>query len=221
MIPALIAVALLLLGPGLACGRSSAGTICQSSNSLRASVRAARSGLVRLSQMPVSVEAAQPSAPSDPAGYNPDSKRWRGWAELKAPGRSMLQHAGPAGRSLPGHRLIAVPFGSVAFPASALSRPPGSAGLQPNVLKAVQPWLRGGYLDGSGHGDPADNKHGTFSTAVHPLLSSSPESDFLNLQSTGQPGAASGSLSARCFDLDLAGASAGPLRRAGGVNVQT
>ena len=35
------------------------------------------------------------------------------------------------------------------------------ADLHPDLLKAVQPWLRGGYLDGSGAGDPADNKHGT------------------------------------------------------------
>ena len=37
----------------------------------------------------------------------------------------------------------------------------GVGGLHASVLKAVQPWLRGGYLDGNGHGDPADNRHGT------------------------------------------------------------
>ncbi|HEV2379314.1 MAG TPA: hypothetical protein VG206_05910 [Terriglobia bacterium] len=37
-----------------------------------------------------------------------------------------------------------------------------------SVLKAVQPWLRGGYLDGSGGGDPADNRHGTLHRVKNP-----------------------------------------------------
>jgi hypothetical protein len=35
-------------------------------------------------------------------------------------------------------------------------------GWQPDVLPRVRPWLRGGYTDGSGDGNPNDNKHETF-----------------------------------------------------------
>jgi hypothetical protein len=38
----------------------------------------------------------------------------------------------------------------------------GEAGVQPRLLKAVRPWLRAGYLYGSGDGNPADKTHGTF-----------------------------------------------------------
>ena len=38
----------------------------------------------------------------------------------------------------------------------------GEAGVQPKVLKALRPWLRAGYLYGSGDGNAVDNKHGTF-----------------------------------------------------------
>lgn len=38
----------------------------------------------------------------------------------------------------------------------------GEAGIQPAVLKSVRPWLRTGYLRGSGDSNPADNTHGTF-----------------------------------------------------------
>jgi Alginate export len=36
------------------------------------------------------------------------------------------------------------------------------AGWQPPVLRAVRPWLRGGYGYGSGDGNPNDDTHGTF-----------------------------------------------------------
>ncbi len=36
------------------------------------------------------------------------------------------------------------------------------AGVQPNVLRAVRPWLRAGYFYGSGDGNASDNKQGTF-----------------------------------------------------------
>jgi hypothetical protein len=36
------------------------------------------------------------------------------------------------------------------------------AGWQPNVLDAIQPWIRGGWQYGSGDHDPADTTHGTF-----------------------------------------------------------
>ncbi len=36
------------------------------------------------------------------------------------------------------------------------------AGLQPKLVKAVRPWLRAGYLYGSGDGSNSDNRHGTF-----------------------------------------------------------
>jgi len=35
-------------------------------------------------------------------------------------------------------------------------------GFQPNLLPKLNPWLRGGFTDGSGDGNPNDNKHGTF-----------------------------------------------------------
>ena len=36
------------------------------------------------------------------------------------------------------------------------------AGFQPDILKSVKPWLRGGYTFGSGDGNPNDKTHGTF-----------------------------------------------------------
>jgi len=36
------------------------------------------------------------------------------------------------------------------------------AGIQPKVLRGLKPWLRGGFYDGSGDGNPNDNVHGTF-----------------------------------------------------------
>ncbi len=36
------------------------------------------------------------------------------------------------------------------------------AGFQPKILKALKPWIRGGYTYGSGDKDPNDRKHGTF-----------------------------------------------------------
>ena len=38
----------------------------------------------------------------------------------------------------------------------------GELGFQPKLLKAVRPWLRAGYFYGSGDGNPADGRHGTF-----------------------------------------------------------
>ncbi len=35
-------------------------------------------------------------------------------------------------------------------------------GWQPKILPRVRPWLRGGFTDGSGDGNPNDNKHETF-----------------------------------------------------------
>jgi len=35
-------------------------------------------------------------------------------------------------------------------------------GYQPKILDAVKPWLRAGYSNGSGDGNPNDNTHGTF-----------------------------------------------------------
>jgi hypothetical protein len=36
------------------------------------------------------------------------------------------------------------------------------AGVQPKMLAALKPWLRGGFFDGSGDADPGDGRHGTF-----------------------------------------------------------
>ncbi|MFZ0963357.1 MAG: alginate export family protein [Terriglobia bacterium] len=38
----------------------------------------------------------------------------------------------------------------------------GEAGVQPNVARALHPWLRAGYFYGSGDGNASDNKQGTF-----------------------------------------------------------
>jgi len=77
----------------------------------------------------------------------------------KRMGRALGGHQAPLGASAPissgGARAMAGPLTGWSVAVA------GGAGLHPNVLKAVQPWLRGGYLDGSGAGDPADNKHGT------------------------------------------------------------
>ncbi len=35
-------------------------------------------------------------------------------------------------------------------------------GFQPAILPKVKPWLRGGFSEGSGDGNPNDNRHGTF-----------------------------------------------------------
>jgi hypothetical protein len=35
-------------------------------------------------------------------------------------------------------------------------------GFQPAILSSLKPWLRGGFTEGSGDGNPADNHHGTF-----------------------------------------------------------
>ncbi len=35
-------------------------------------------------------------------------------------------------------------------------------GLQPAILPKLRPWLRGGFTEGSGDGNPNDNRHGTF-----------------------------------------------------------
>ena len=43
-----------------------------------------------------------------------------------------------------------------------LFRSAAEAGWQPAVLRAIRPWLRGGFNYGSGDGDPNDARHGTF-----------------------------------------------------------
>jgi hypothetical protein len=177
VISALVAVLLLVLAPGLAYGQSPARLLRSAPTSVRTRSRAAESGRLRVRAedhpLVAPVLSAQSSVPSRPGGYNPDPKRWKGWAEFKRLGRSMLARGGPAGRSLRAPGFVSAPF---RFAASAPGPPAwstGGAGLHASVLKAVQPWLRGGYLDGSGAGDPADNKHGTFVPVFS--LSSPPE----------------------------------------------
>jgi hypothetical protein len=179
LISALIAAALLLLGPGLACGQSPAGLLREPSNSLRASVRAPECCLIRqsledLQMMPVVAELSQPSDLAHSSGCNSDFKRWRGWAEARVSGNARRRFVRSAGTSVSAPALGVPPFRFAASSASVLAFTAGGAGLHPSFLKAVQPWLRGGYLDGSEHGDPADNKHGTFS-AVSSLPLSPPE----------------------------------------------
>lgn len=55
--------------------------------------------------------------------------------------------------------LQAGSWGALADRAGAFA---AEAGIQPRTLQAVRPWLRTGYLYGSGDGNAADDKHGTF-----------------------------------------------------------
>lgn len=50
-------------------------------------------------------------------------------------------------------------WGALNHRAHALSL---EAGFQPNAAKRLKPWIRGGFSDGSGDGDPNDRTHATF-----------------------------------------------------------
>lgn len=180
MISVLITIAVLVLGPGLAYGQSPAWLLRAASKSMRASVCATEAGWLqsRLAELhvPVLTEASATGSPVTSG------------AETRV--RSHGQTSGGAARS-PGHWRPRWGQSSNRLPVSQLANPPlrlavsresslgwsaGGAGLHPSVLKAVQPWLRGGYLDGSGRGDPADNKDGTRFRSFH--LPHSRESDL-------------------------------------------
>lgn len=93
--------------------------------------------------------------------------------------RTLEWHAGPT-HSMARRALRTEARNFFANPTRPLA---GGAGLHPDVLRAIQPWLRGGYLDGNGAGDPAGNKHGTFSPilpASYPARSSSLNSNLIS-----------------------------------------
>jgi hypothetical protein len=50
-------------------------------------------------------------------------------------------------------------WGSLNHRAAAIA---AEAGIQPRVWTKLKPWIRGGFFDGSGDGDPNDGTHGTF-----------------------------------------------------------
>ena len=177
MISALITIVVLVLGPGLAYGQSPAWLLRAASKSMRASVRATEAGWLQsaLADLYAPVLSAERQAGSLPTST--------ATIRLRPRCRQNPCAAGSPGRSRRWSRL------SSRIPASHANNPPtrlavsresspgwsaGGAGLYPSVLKAVQPWLRGGYLDGSGAGDPDNNKHGTLRSEF--CLPSSPES---------------------------------------------
>ena len=175
MISALITIVVLVLGPGLAYGQSPAWLLRACSKSLRASVRASEAGWLRSAladlYVPAVGEARQAgSLIRRTADRHVSSQRQQNPCAARSSGR--LRRWNQQSNQL-APQLALLPL-RLASRASALGWSSGGAGLHPSVLKAVQPWLRGGYLDGSGAGDPADNKHGTFSSDFS--LPSSPES---------------------------------------------
>ena len=72
-------------------------------------------------------------------------------------------HAAQAGRSTVDLMVWAAlqtgRWGTLAHRAGAVAL---EGGWQPPVLTRVKPWVRGGYYHGSGDGNPADGRHGTF-----------------------------------------------------------
>ena len=58
------------------------------------------------------------------------------------------------------------------------------AGWQPQALKAVAPWFRGGYNYGSGDGNPNDGRHGTF-FQILPTPRVYARFPFFNMMNTG------------------------------------
>jgi hypothetical protein len=165
LISGLITIVLLVLVPGLAYGQSPKSILKSCSESVRDAVRAG-------------AEGGAWSTVTGCASYHRgdfvlrlDESRISQWQRqmdeirLASRGRPRLRadkaSAGTAGRMWRGTG----PNIAYAF-AHARGVVTAGAGLHPDVLRSVRPWLRGGYLDGSGHGDPADNKHGTLARIV-------------------------------------------------------
>ena len=72
--------------------------------------------------------------------------------------RSRTSHRGTADLLFWGARQVGT-WGRLSHKAGAFA---AEAGWQPPVLRAVRPWLRGGYNYGSGDPNPNDGSHGTF-----------------------------------------------------------
>jgi hypothetical protein len=160
LISGLITIVLLVLVPGLSYGQSPKSILKSCSKSVREAVRVAAEGgawstatgcaSYRLSDFVVRLD-------------EPRVAQWQRQMDeirIAARGRPRLRageaRGGTADRMWRGTR----PNIACAL-AHARGVAAGGAGLHRDVLRSVRPWLRGGYLDGSGHGDPADNKHGT------------------------------------------------------------
>lgn len=192
MISALITIVVLLLGPGLAYGRSPVRLLRAAANSLRASIGAAergfawspaQMGIPVLTRAELLVRFAPATAPDLTLRPQRPSGEAAGRARFKRQG---LRSSGEAvSAPIPTSTACLLTDSPVCSRARAI----GGAVFHPSLLKAVQPWLRGGYLDGSGAGDPADNKHGTFACVFftpssarlnhfHPKLASGPARSY-------------------------------------------
>lgn len=173
LISGLITIVLLVLVPGLAYGQSPKSILKSCSAAVRAGVEG----------------CAWSTVTSCASFYRADfvlrldESRVSQWqrhmdeSRIEARGRPQLR-AGEA-RAVDRMSRGALPNGAWHSVAQLAGTMTVAAGLHPSVLKTVQPWLRGGYLDGSGHGDPADNKHGTLACILlgPPIL---PHTPFLH-----------------------------------------
>lgn len=157
MIPVLITV-VLLVAPGLAFGQSAAPAAEAGCGAARESIPAAprTNGFLSLEGVQANRDLSLP--------VNQPPLRSRRGARKISDGprtsyhcRTLEWHAGPT-HTMARRALRTEARNFFARPAGTVT---GGPGLHPDVLKAVQPWLRGGYLDGSGAEDPADNKYGT------------------------------------------------------------
>ncbi len=189
MISALITIVVLVLGPGLAYGQSPAWLLRACSKSLRASVRVTEASWFQSTladlYVPVVTEARATAYLITPtANSSASSQRQANLSAARPPGNSRRQWSGLSDQIPAPHVAVLQPKFNVSR-AGALDSSSGGAGLHPSVLKAVRPWLRGGYLDGSGAGDPADNRHGT--SAFEFCLPSSSESKPSSLRFINKP----------------------------------
>lgn len=158
LISGLITIVLLVLVPGLAYGQSPRSMLKSCSASARDAVRAGVEGSAG------STVTGCASFYRNDFVFRLDESRVSQWqrhldeSRIEARGRSRLR----VGEARAVDRMSRGALRNGAWSLAQLAGAIGAAGLHPSVLETVQPWLRGGYLDGNGHGDPAGNKHGTF-----------------------------------------------------------
>jgi hypothetical protein len=189
LISGLITIVLLVLVPGLAYGQSPKSILKSCSESVRDAVRAGAEGgawstvtgcasyhradfVLRLDETRISQWQRQMDESRSPARTRP---RLRPGDVRAGAADQMWRATGPN---------IAYAF------AHARGVVTAGAGLHPDVLRSVRPWLRGGYLDGSGHGDPADNKHGTLACILlgPPVLPHTPFQTYIRPSYSRQTG---------------------------------
>lgn len=168
MVSALITVTILLLGPGLAYFQSPVSLTGAGFTSSRAGVRA---GMQRRGRFSVPKSMARngcrymPATGDDP--FAPLATMEKSDDSGASPGSPEVKSSAPKADPKARDAMRAV---HCEFVSDRLIGVRGGAGLHRHVLRAVRPWLRGGYLDGSGSGDPADNKHGTSLRPARRLL---------------------------------------------------